>query len=86
MFLHLGDDVLVYTQNIIVILNAQILNKNKINQEEVLPKFPEKKIKITPAVKSYIITDKCIYFSPISAATLKKRVKFLKNIPNFWDT
>lgn len=84
MFLHLGEEVLVYIQDVIVVLNAQILNKD--SKEDVLPKFPEKKIKITPEVKSYIITNNCIYFSPISAATLKKRIKFLKNIPNYWDT
>ena len=77
MFLHLGGDVVVPKKDIIAIFDV------KTKQSPVTREFMEiardegfiKNISDKNKEKSYIITTKDIFISPISCTTLKKRSK-----------
>jgi ribosomal protein S8 len=75
MFLHLGGDVVVPKKDIIAILNHR--TKLSPATKEFLEISKDegfiKKISPTDKDKSYIVTTKEIYISPISCITLRKR-------------
>ncbi|MDQ0209145.1 extracellular matrix regulator RemB [Alkalicoccobacillus murimartini] len=73
MFIHLGGDVMIRAIEIIAILQYE---KNDIAEEtEAFLAKANDSITITPdLVKSVIITDQVIYYSPVSSVTLNRRV------------
>ncbi len=78
MFIHLGGDTVVPKEEVIAILNLQLVNKSDINREFM--ELAEDDGFITSITdnatpKSFIITTKKIFLSPISPTTLKKRSK-----------
>ncbi|KXG76370.1 hypothetical protein AN618_16100 [Fervidicola ferrireducens] len=80
MFIHIGKNTVVRTKDIIMILDRECTHSRdtrdflQVAREEgfVVPGEEEG--------KSLVVTDKKIYFSPISSTTLFKRSYFLKNI------
>ncbi|MFD0050624.1 extracellular matrix regulator RemB [Actinomycetes bacterium NPDC127524] len=73
MYLHIGEDILVKTDDVIAILDKQILHSSAITRE-----FLEKKESIISnlakgSIKSVVITDKHVFYSPLASGTLKKR-------------
>lgn len=75
MFLHLGGDVVVLKKDIIAILDARIKN-SAITREFIEIAKDEgfiQPISNQEKEKSFVITTKEIYVSPISCTTLKKR-------------
>ena len=75
MFLHLGNNVMVRKDKIIAIIDVETGSNNRITKS-FINNQENKKIKIISEEakeKSYIITDDCIYLSPISSSTLFKR-------------
>ncbi|WP_409303568.1 extracellular matrix regulator RemB [Peribacillus sp. SCS-155] len=73
MYLHIGEDILVKTDDVIAILDKQLLQSSPIFQE-----FLNKKEGMTTnlakgSVKSIVVTDKHVYYSPLASGTLKKR-------------
>lgn len=72
MFLHIGSDILVNKNQIIMILNISeqtnyLALNNKKNTKVIVSELE---------CKSCIVTDNnIIYFSPISTTTLQKRLK-----------
>lgn len=80
MFLHLGNDVIIPLRELISIhdykegrsaINRQFIQNMK-SKRQVVELTADKP-------KSFIITDRKIYFSAISAMTLKKRAGFLQD-------
>lgn len=75
MFLHLGGDVMVLKKDVIAILNTR--TKQSPATKEFLETAKDedfiKTISNEEKEKSFIITTKEIYLSPISCNTLKKR-------------
>ncbi len=77
MFLHLGGDVVVSKEDIIAILDM------RTRQAPITKEFIEiardegfiKSIYDQEKEKSFVITTKDIYMSPISCITLKKRAE-----------
>ena len=73
MYLHLGDDSLVAVSSILAILDIEVyrekfgntLWKKNIAKGAALRKEP----------RSVIVTDEGLYFSVISAQSLKKRIQ-----------
>lgn len=75
MFLHLGGNVDILNQEIIAILNYKTFKRN-FTEQPVFPAFA-KTIHIEPdkEIKSVILTQEEIIFSPISSWTLLKRAE-----------
>lgn len=77
MFLHLGGDVVVPKKEIILILDIQA-SKAQATREFIEISGEEgfiKKISGPDKEKSFVVTTKEIFVSPISCNTLKKRSK-----------
>ncbi|MEG6522707.1 extracellular matrix regulator RemB [Desulfotomaculum sp. 1211_IL3151] len=75
MFLHLGGDIVVLKKDIIAILDARTKN-SAITREFIEISKDEgfiQPISNQDKEKSFVITSKEIYVSPISCTTLKKR-------------
>ncbi|AVX19223.1 MULTISPECIES: extracellular matrix regulator RemB [Carboxydocella] len=78
MFLHLGNDVVIPLKEVIAIIDLHKDEKklSEINQEFLQVAEEEGFIELVGEenkIKSFIITNKKIYLSPISSATLRKR-------------
>lgn len=77
MFLHLGGDVVVSKEDIIAILDVRT-RKAPVTKEFIEIAGDEGFIKSSynqEKEKSFVITARAIYMSPISCITLKKRAE-----------
>jgi len=76
MFLHLGENKVVFNQDLIGFFNYDLVNKSRdssqflelVSNGQKLEKIGEEK-----NVKSFIITTDKVFLSPISTMTLQKR-------------
>lgn len=81
MFLHLGGDAVVPTREIIAILDIKLAVQRKDTRKDTgdFLKVAEEEgflVDISDSSpKSFVITTKHVYLSPISPATLKKRAE-----------
>ena len=83
MFLHLGGDISVNEKNITAVMDLETTSVSKITKEYLsLAEKRKEVINISDAdlPKSYVITVdsqgvRRVYISPISSATLMKRMK-----------
>ncbi|MEK4870216.1 extracellular matrix regulator RemB [Niallia sp. FSL W8-1348] len=72
MYVHIGENILVRTFEIITILDRQTVESSPISKEFL----EQQKAMIngnSSSYKSIVITKDTIYFSPIASNTLKKR-------------
>jgi len=78
MFLHLGADTVIPLRDVVAITDIKGA-KLGINDEFLRAMREENRIKdISDGnAKSFVVTDKRVFLSAISAATLKKRAQFL---------
>lgn len=88
MFLHLGGDTIVPKDELVAILDLETTNKSEatkefleIAQEEDFIRWVGEKGK----EKSFVITSKHVYYSPISSVTLIKRASHLKEMISTWE-
>lgn len=82
MFLHLGSDVVVNSKDIIGIMDMENTSTSKITREYLQKAEKENEIinvSYEDLPKSYVIiknkNERKIYISPISSATLLKRLE-----------
>ncbi|CAG9622873.1 extracellular matrix regulator RemB [Sutcliffiella rhizosphaerae] len=73
MYLHIGEEVMVRASKVVAIFDRRLLQSE---WENTLPSAAKKSIKNISKhdVKSVVITDEAIYFSPLASTTLKKRM------------
>lgn len=73
MYIHVGEDILVRSKDIIAIIDKQSVNSSKY-VEEFLKRQSHSIINLSKgSFKSVVITDNLIYYSPLASGTLKKR-------------
>ena len=72
MYLHIGDNLSIPMNSIITMIHADSGKSHRTGisyyDAEIIKVVPEDKI------KTYIVTDDCVYASGISLKTLKKRI------------
>ena len=73
MYLHLGDDSLVAISGILAILDIEIYRETSGNA--LWKKNIVKSAEMRKEPRSVIVTDEGLYFSVISAQSLKKRIQ-----------
>lgn len=77
MYLYLGDDILVKTQDIIAIIDKESTESSTImenfHHHQTETSFHERQ----EFAKSIIVTTERIYYSPLVTSTLKKRTQKL---------
>lgn len=79
MFIHIGGDTVVRTKDVIAILDVNNKKTKSKKEYNFLDRVENGKevVKINNVdVKSLVITNDKIYYSPISSLTLKKRSNF----------
>ncbi len=82
LFIHLGANVLVPLKDVIAIIDAK-MEESTESMREFLHTADEEGFVVTidqDEIKSYVVTTKNVYYSPISSLTLKKRSHFIGNL------
>ncbi len=79
MFLHLGEDIVLQTKEIVAIIDSNVVEESEIVKEFI--DVNDRKNNIVHisdgTVKSIVITKKKVYFSPLTAVTLKRRSQYI---------
>ena len=77
MFIHLGGDKVIRANELIAIFDISIDKSSKISKKFLLQANEDKRVEKIgeEPPKSLVVVKEKIYYSPISSATLKKRVK-----------
>jgi hypothetical protein len=79
MFIHLGGEKLIRSNELIAIFDLSIEKSSKISYQFVQEALERKAIEKIgeEEPKSLVLTSTKLYYSPISPATLKKRAQSL---------
>ncbi|MBD8071230.1 extracellular matrix regulator RemB [Bacillus sp. PS06] len=73
MFIHIGENVIIHSKDVVAILDRQLVKSSSIISE-FLEKQAQPIVELTAVdYKSVVVTVEKIYFSPLSSSTLKKR-------------
>lgn len=80
MYIHLGDNFVVPSKEVVMILDRQSSLESQI-VDEFFTKQQDKIVELSSGdAKSIIVTFDKIYFSPLSSGTLKKRAEIALDI------
>lgn len=80
MYIHLGDNFVVPSKEVVMILDRQSSEDSAI-VSEFLDKQKKRIVQLTNSVaKSVVVTTEKIYFSPLASNTLKKRAQLAFDI------
>ncbi|MFD2170649.1 extracellular matrix regulator RemB [Tumebacillus lipolyticus] len=82
MFIHLGGDVMVQSKDVIAIFDLK-MKYSSDSTKEFLNVADEEGFVVTideNESKSFVVTTKKVYYSPISSLTLKKRAGFVSEL------
>lgn len=81
MFIHLGGDTIVPTKDVIAIIDMKMAKESKSTLEFL--QIAEDEGFITNIAgdrpKSFVITTKQVYLTPISSTTLQRRAGFMNS-------
>ena len=93
MYLHIGSDCMIHSDDIIAIFDFENTTTSKITREFLSEKEREDyiiNVSEGDLPKSFIVTDYIgnskVYISPISSATLLKRLSSMNVEGNIWKT
>lgn len=77
MYLHIGEEVVVNSRNIIGIFDMDTSTVNKATRDYLSKAEKEKNIVYVSydLPKSFIVTEEKIYVSPLNTSTLLKRTR-----------
>ncbi|MBM7572512.1 extracellular matrix regulator RemB [Aquibacillus albus] len=87
MFIHIGDDNVIRSEEVVSIIDFSLISSSTINEEMLFNQRKNKNV-IDPQqkdTKSIVITKDYIYFSPLSVLTLKKRASMITTISKLED-
>jgi len=79
MYIHLGGEKIIQTQELIAIFDISVEKTSKISKQFINHAEKEYKVEIIgeEESKSLVVTLNKVYYSPISSSTLKKRANQL---------
>lgn len=77
MYLHIGEDTLVRTSEIIAILNKESAGFSDVLEEFLIHRKRDVVNLSKKEYKSIVITKDQVYYSPLAAGTLSKRTQKL---------
>lgn len=73
MYIHLGEDMVIQTRDIIAILDKDSAHHSPLVEEFLNQQDGWTANLSKPLFKSIVVTTEKVYFSPLSSGTLKKR-------------
>ncbi|WP_100374339.1 extracellular matrix regulator RemB [Bacillus sp. FJAT-45037] len=82
MFIHLGGDIIIRSKEIIAILDRDVEDMSMVTKTYLEKENELKRCTVISEdyIKSIVITDEAIYFSPVSSLTLNKRAQAVSEI------
>ncbi|MGB8955010.1 MAG: extracellular matrix/biofilm biosynthesis regulator RemA family protein [Tumebacillaceae bacterium] len=82
MFIHLGGDVMVQSKEVIAIFDLKMKYSSDSTKEFLDVADEEGFVVIIDQneSKSFVVTTRKVYYSPISSLTLKKRAGFVSEL------
>jgi hypothetical protein len=85
MFLHLGKNIIIHLEDVIAIMDLNSAARSEYTGEFISTAQEEGFVKTISSgkPKSMVITEKAVYFSPISSSTLGRRAGFMNGISDF---
>ncbi len=80
MYIHIGGGHAVYMGDIIGIMDLENTSTSRVTRDFLRKKEREGKVITTSfdLPKSFVVTDECVYITPVTAATLEKRFRLYK--------
>ncbi|UOQ95530.1 DUF370 domain-containing protein [Halobacillus shinanisalinarum] len=87
MFIHIGDDHVIQSKDVISIIDYSLMASSSIIEEMIFNQRKNKQVVETEEdnAKSIVITKEYIYFSPLSVYTLKKRANMMSTLNKLED-
>lgn len=87
MFIHIGDDHVIQSKDVVSIIDNSLIASSSIIEEMIFNQRKNKKVIESKdhQAKSIVITDDYIYFSPLSVFTLKKRANMKTTLNKLED-
>ncbi|TCT24634.1 uncharacterized protein DUF370 [Melghiribacillus thermohalophilus] len=91
MFIHIGEEHVVHSNDVVAIIDRILLTSSSIVEELIMNQRKKHKVYDSSYenAKSIVITKDYIYFSPLSVSTLKKRSQLsltLNKLEDYSDT
>lgn len=82
MFIHLGENIVIQTKDVVAIIDGdQIKDSAILNEFVAMNTQTNNIIKISKGmVKSIVVTESKVYFSPLSTVTLKRRSQYVSEL------
>lgn len=86
MFIHIGNDNVIQSKDVITIIDRNVVTSSTI-MEDMMVDAKKGKIIFGPKdeAKSVVITGDEIYYSSLSVSTLKKRASMISTISKLDD-
>lgn len=86
MFIHIGGDNVIRSEDVIAIIDQQFVASSTINAEMIDNQRKAKNVlDLQEETKAIVITKDYIYYSPLSVLTLKKRASMISTISKLDD-
>lgn len=87
MFIHIGDDHVIQSKDVVAIIDHSLVSSSSIIEEMIFNQRKNRQVVETEdnQAKSIVITEDFIYFSPLSVFTLKKRANMKTTLNKLED-
>jgi len=87
MFIHVGEEHVISSDEIIAIIDYSLVSSSTINDELLLALNEKESVIVTDETltKSVVFTADSVYYSPLSVLTLRKRSSVLSTISRLDD-
>ncbi|MGP4038967.1 extracellular matrix regulator RemB [Gracilibacillus sp. D59] len=87
MFIHIGDDHVIQSKDVIGIIDYSLVTSSTINEEMLKEMKQKQQVVVTDEeeTKAVVITPQKVYYSPLSVLTLKKRASMISTISKLED-
>ncbi|WP_102348057.1 extracellular matrix regulator RemB [Bacillus sp. Marseille-P3661] len=81
MFIHLGEETVIQSKDVIAIIDGELINSSTILTEFIeLNHSKNNIVEINGSIKSIVVTTNQIYFSPLATNTLKRRSQYISEL------
>ncbi|MBM7552209.1 extracellular matrix regulator RemB [Thalassobacillus pellis] len=87
MFIHIGDDQVIRSKDVVAIIDHNLISSSSIIEEMIFNQRKNKNVIENQAqdAKAIVITQDEIFFSPLSVMTLKKRANMMATLNKLED-
>ncbi|MRG87946.1 extracellular matrix regulator RemB [Salinibacillus xinjiangensis] len=87
MFIHIGEEHVIQSKDVVAIIDCDLLTSSSIVDEMIMNQKRNQKVidSSYDQAKSIVVTTEFIYFSTLSVTTLKKRSSLTSTLDKLED-